>query len=324
MQMPVPSVLLIAFNRPCEARRVFDQIRLARPSKLYIACDGPRSSKIGEAEQVEKVRLLASEVDWPCQVKVRFLKENLGCARAVSSAIEWFLNDAEEGIILEDDCLPTPAFFKFSAIMLERYRDDLRIGLISGTNLAESINLNGGYGFSSIVTCWGWATWRRTWINYQLSPRPIVDAEPWTHCLPQGSLRMLRMQINRIGAGDCHTWDYQLLLQVLRCKQLTVVPAVNLVLNIGFEGSGTHFTSARRPWWVPGYAYNPESDLWDSWPKVLANRSFDQHYLAVAHAGSSKFKRIILKVRHWLRSFYSHANAYTFSSSKRPQRQPRA
>jgi hypothetical protein len=314
-----PPVLLIAFNRPSEARRVFEQIKLARPAKLYIACDGSRSSKMGEAELVEKVRLLATEVDWPCEVKTRFLNENLGCGRAVSSAIEWFLNDAEEGIILEDDCLPTPAFFRFCAIMLNRYRNDDRIGLISGTNLAELVTIKGSYGFSSIVTCWGWATWRRTWANYQLSPAPIQDEETWLQYLPARSLRLLRGSFKRITAGDYHTWDYQFLVQMLRHRQLTVVPAVNLILNIGFEGSGTHFVSAGRPWWVPSRAYNPSGEFWSDTQEVTTNINFDKDYLAVAHAGSSKPRRIFLKIKYWLKRLNPHPNPY-FSAISNSQK----
>jgi hypothetical protein len=311
-----PPVLLIAFNRPGEARRVFEQIKLARPSKLYLACDGPRSTKIGEAELVEKVKSLANEVDWPCEVKTRFLTENLGCGRAVSSAIEWFLNDTDEGIILEDDCLPTPAFFRFCATMLDRYRNDPRVGLISGTNLAQLVNLKGSYGFSSIVTCWGWATWRRTWVNYTLSPQPIVDEEPWFRYLPARSLRMLRGALKRITEGDYHTWDYQFLVQMLRHGQLTVVPAVNLVLNIGFGGSGAHFVSAGRPWWVPDYAYNPTTELWVDSPGVLSNKNYDRHYLAIAHAGASKFRRSFLKIMYWFKRFKKLPNLYFSAKSK--------
>jgi hypothetical protein len=305
-----PPVLLIAFNRPGEARRVFEQIKLARPAKLYIACDGPRSAKMGEAELVEKVRLLAMEVDWPCEVKTRFLKENLGCGRAVSSAIEWFLNDASEGIILEDDCLPTPAFFRFCATMLDRYRDDQRVGLISGTNLAPLVKLKSSYGFSSIVTCWGWATWRRTWVDYKLSPAPMGTEEPWFHFLPARSLRMLRGALERITAGDYHTWDYQFLVQMLRHRQLTVVPAVNLVLNIGFAGLGAHFVSVGRPWWVSSSAYNPTGESWADHPEVVPNAKFDRNYLAVAHAGSTKIKRVLLKIRYWIQRLQSSPKPY--------------
>ncbi len=297
-----PPVLLIAFNRPGEARRVFEQIKLARPAKLYIACDGPRSAKMGEAELVEKVRLLAMEVDWPCEVKTRFLNENLGCGRAVSSAIEWFLNDAAEGIILEDDCLPTPAFFRFCATMLDRYRDDQRVGVIAGSNLAPHISITEGYGFSRILSCWGWATWGRSWRDYHLQPKAIDFSELWTKDLHIKSVQNLMKAIDEIGRGNVHTWDYQFMLHLLRRNLLTVIPSENLILNIGFNGNGSHFNVNGRPWWVPDRAIDT-SLKWPENLKVVAHKKYDKYFAAVAHGGTSKFNRSWLKFYLKLRSF---------------------
>ncbi len=287
MVSSIPAVLLIVFNRPEETRRVFAEIRLARPRQLYLACDGPRSSKIGEAELVEKVRRLVSQVDWPCEVKTRFLEENLGCGRAVSSAIEWFLNDAGEGIILEDDCLPTPAFFHFCSVMLERYRHDERVGVIAGSNMAPEVKLDHDYGFSRLIACWGWATWRRTWSRYQLIPDSISMDESWTDLYDAKSFNALQSSLNRISGGEIHTWDYQLLVQQLRLKQLTVIPSKNLVLNIGFSGTGTHFSNSGRPWWAPRFAYNSNYS-WSQEIVVKPSEIFDLYYQASAHGGGEK------------------------------------
>jgi len=302
MENPTPHVLLIAFNRPSEARRVFEQIKLARPSKLYIACDGPRSTKTGEAELVEKVRSLATEVDWPCEVKTRFLAENLGCGRAVSSAIEWFLNDAGEGIILEDDCLPTPAFFRFCATMLDRYRDDERVGVIAGTNLAAHISINQGYAFSRILSCWGWATWGRSWHNYYLQPHSIDFSESWTRHLPAKSVGNLKKAIDDIGRGNIHTWDYQFMLHLLRRDLLTIIPSENLILNIGFDGDGSHFNRSGRPWWVPDFAIDTAS-TWVLENKVIVHKKYDAYFAAVAHDGVSKHHRSWIKICSRIRSF---------------------
>ena len=303
MERPVPSVLLIAFNRPNETKRVFEQIKLARPTKLYIACDGPRSSKMGEAELVEKVRLLATEVDWPCEVKTRFLNENLGCGRAVSSAIEWFLNDAEEGIILEDDCLPTPAFFRFCATMLDRYRNNERVGVVAGFNCSHHILIKEGYGFTRIASIWGWATWRRSWCGYDLQPPTIDLSESWTRDLNIKSIRNLMNAINDIDSGNMHTWDYQFILHLLRRNLLTVVPAENLILNIGFNGNGTHFTGSGRPWWVPNKAINSTTD-WPENTKVAVHKKYDAYFTAVAHGGISKFNRSWLKFYLKLKEYF--------------------
>lgn len=294
MMPSTPPVLLIGFNRPNETIKVFEKIKLARPNKLYIACDGPRSAKSGEAELVAQVRQLVLGVDWPCELKTRFLDENLGCGRAVSSAIEWFLNEVKEGIILEDDCLPTPAFFRFCAVMLERYRNDNRVGLISGTNMAPEVKFVGDYSFSRIITCWGWATWQRTWIDYRLIPDEIKSDEPWASFFNGKSFNTLKDSFKKINEGDAHTWDYQLLVQMLRTHQLTVIPRRNLVLNIGFSGTGTHFSSSGRPWWVPSCAFDFKGD-WLREIDVKACHQFDLHYKASSHGGGGKLLRVWIK-----------------------------
>jgi hypothetical protein len=291
-----PPVLLIVFNRPSLARKVLEKIRTAKPSKLYIACDGPRAEKIGEVELVKKVRKVAEEVDWPCEVKTRFLEKNLGCGRAVSSAIEWFLNDAKEGIILEDDCLPTPAFFRFCAVMLERYRHETRVGMISGSNMAPLVHLPYSYGFSRIVSSWGWATWQRTWENYQFKTEMMPEGASWMRPLHHRTIRFLYNRLLAIIDGKLNTWDYQFMIQILRANQLVVVPQRNLILNIGFDGSGTHFSKGGRPWSAPAFAFNPVEE-WADMPPLKVDDRYDRHYLTSSHRGSSQLIRQILKWR---------------------------
>lgn len=299
MEIPVPPVLLIAFNRPNEAKRVFDQIRLARPNKLYFACDGPRSTKPGEIDLVNKVREIILEIDWPCEVKTRFLNENQGCGPAVSSAIEWFLNDAGEGIILEDDCLPTPAFFRFCSIMLDRYRKDESVGMISGSNLAPVVKLAESYTFSRIVTCWGWATWQRAWSGYRLQPNLISTDENWTQYILKRTFKKFELYIRKIKGGDIHTWDHQYMLHILRSNQLTVVPKENLVLNIGFKGQGAHYGPRGRPWWVPKKAIDTKEN-WSKYLTPLPNYTFDIYYQSIAHAGCSNLKRLWYKIYYFI------------------------
>jgi len=309
MPFRVPAVLLIAFNRPDTARRVFEAIRLAKPDRLFIACDGARPHKAGEQESVDQVRALARQVDWPCEVSTRFPETNLGCGRGVSSAIEWFLQEAGEGIILEDDCLPTPAFFRFSAVMLDRYRDDARVGLIAGSNMAPPVDLRTSYGFSRAIACWGWATWRRTWDAYKLQVAPIAPDEPWVRHMHPNTVRMLQKTILRTAGGDLHTWDYQLMVQLLRNNQLTAVPGQNLILNIGFDGAGTHFARSGRPWTAPHQAFNPEGD-WSETVEVRPDPDYDRYYLSAGHRGSSKLYRHWLKWRCLLRRRFDKTKAY--------------
>jgi len=299
MGLPVPPVLIIAFNRPDSTRRVFSAVRAAKPSKLFLACDAARPGKAGEAERVAEVRALVDAVDWPCEVRTKFPEANLGCGLGVSSAITWFLGEAGEGIILEDDCLPTPAFFRFSAVMLERFRHDERVALISGSNMAQLARIDGEYAFSSAVSCWGWATWKRTWDSYRLCVPEITHNEEWVKASHPRMVAKLTREIKRAARGDSHTWDFQFFVQCLRSGQLTVVPKWNLVLNIGFDGGGAHHGAGGPPWSVPHESHNPITN-WDRVEPVTPNRQYDSHYLACSHRGSSVLYRQWLKLRYLL------------------------
>ena len=158
----------MVFNRPDTTAQVFETIRQAKPARLYVAADGARKEKDGELERVAMVREIATTVDWPCEVKTLFQDKNLGCKNAVSSAISWFFEHEEQGIILEDDCLPSADFFDFCENNLEKYRSDTRIMMIAGTNYLPSENLRVPFFFSEHFIIWGWATWRRAWQLYDL------------------------------------------------------------------------------------------------------------------------------------------------------------
>src|SRR4051794_16793681 len=115
-------LLFIIFNRPDTTQKVFDQIKKAKPTRLYVAADGPRITRTSDYILCKQTRNIVNDIDWDCEVKTLFREKNLGCKEAVSSAITWFFENEEEGIILEDDCLPADSFFKFCDLLLEKYR----------------------------------------------------------------------------------------------------------------------------------------------------------------------------------------------------------
>jgi len=167
-------VLFLVFNRPDTTRRVFEAIRAARPARLFLVADGPRERQPDDKEKCERVRYIATDIDWDCEVKTLFRKENLGCKNGVSSAIDWFFSHVDEGIILEDDCLPTESFFWFCEELLRRYRNDSRVMQICGSNFLRGWQRNNdSYYFSGYGPIWGWASWRRAWIYYD------VDMKLW-------------------------------------------------------------------------------------------------------------------------------------------------
>ncbi|KAA2242568.1 nucleotide-diphospho-sugar transferase [Chitinophaga agrisoli] len=238
-------VLFIVFRRPDTTQQVFDQIRAARPARLYIAADGPREGNTADVEGCRQTREIVSKVDWDCEVKHLFFEQNQGCKMAVSQAISWFFEQEEEGIILEDDCLPSNSFFYFCDTLLAKYRHDSRIRNITGTNSQDGKQWgDASYYFSQHSNIWGWASWRRAWKNYdrELALYNDADAEAWLRKMfPDPFLFAAWLQIFRdTKAGKVDTWDYQFQLQTFFNNGLCAVPNVNLITNIGFGNNATH------------------------------------------------------------------------------------
>jgi hypothetical protein len=237
--------LFLIFNRPKTTQQVFDAIRKARPSKLYVAADGPRKNRAGEKELCEETRAIIKQVDWPCKVKKLFRKDNLGCGIAVSSAITWFFKNEEMGIILEDDCLPDKTFFSFCTQLLDKYKNDERIMLVSGDNfISDKVKLNESYYFSRYFHIWGWASWRRAWKNYDYNMASWPDFRK-NKCL-NSFFSSFEERSFWEGTFDLayqhkiHSWDAQLEYSFLLKNGYSIYPSVNLISNIGFGADSTH------------------------------------------------------------------------------------
>ncbi|WP_165304972.1 hypothetical protein [Pedobacter sp. SYP-B3415] len=249
-----PAVLLIAFNRPEETEAVFEVIRQAAPPKLYFAVDGPRNND--DIDKCDRVKSLVSRVDWSCLVQTRFNTTNMGCRDGVSSAISWFFTAEEEGIILEDDCLPHPSFFPYCAELLAKYRNDERIGHIGGANLQlGNVRGNASYYFSRLTHVWGWAGWRRVWQGYNADMPTLAGftanilANSPSH-EPFAAKWMENLQQTR--NGNINTWDYQYAYLNLINNRLSVIPNRNLITNIGFGPGATHTTGHHPFGNIPG------------------------------------------------------------------------
>lgn len=250
--MTQSPILFLVFNRPDTTKRVFEAIRAAKPLKLYVAADGPRSERVGEAEVCQQVREISTAVDWQCEVITLFRDSNLGCRKAVSEAITWFFNLEEEGIILEDDCLPHPDFFLFCDQLLERYRHIDKVMHISGAMFMPNGKHNyarSDYYFSHLPHIWGWASWRRAWAHYDVELKTMQKYQHEGQTFPFRS-RLERQSfwplfLNILEGQD--TWDYQWLYTVLEQQGLCIHPVVNLVSNIGFGKEGTHAVVTDHP-----------------------------------------------------------------------------
>ena len=237
------AVLFMIFNRPDTTKQVFEAIREAKPPRLYIAADGARRDREGEAQKVEDARKIASNVDWDCEVKILFRDENLGCKYAVSGSITWFFEHEEQGIILEDDCLPSQSFFWFCEELLERYRGDLRVGHISGYNHFPNRVKYSDYFFSLFPGIWGWGTWKNRWKTYdvEISHFKNSEEELKSMFLDKRVFKYYSNIYSNIKLVD--TWDYQWTYNLLMQRFLSIRPSYNLVTNIGFGKWATHTKS---------------------------------------------------------------------------------
>ena len=248
-ELTTPVVFLI-FNRPDTTARVFEAIRQAKPPKLLVVADGARADHPGEAEQCAATRAIINQVDWECEVLTNYSDANLGCRKRVSSGLDWVFEQVEEAIILEDDCLPHSSFFQYCQELLEKYRDDELIMMISGNNFQfGSKRTEYDYYFSRYGHCWGWASWRRAWTKYDDSMQSWSELKNsnWLDGILQNEQAVAYW--SRIFQGVCdgfNTWDYIWLFTLWANNGLTILPHVNLVSNIGF-GSGTHTTMNNSP-----------------------------------------------------------------------------
>ncbi|WP_069660423.1 nucleotide-diphospho-sugar transferase [Arcticibacter eurypsychrophilus] len=242
------AVLFILFKRPDTTIRVFEKIREARPSKLYLAADGPHVDNVSEIQLCKETREIIGKIDWPCQIKILFREENLGCKYAVSSSLDWFFKNEEEGIILEDDCLPSNDFFRFCDQLLFKYRNDTRVRMISGDNFQFGRKWgNASYYFSNNIHVWGWASWRRAWQDYDVELCGFKEDEIeeqlgkiFNEPLLIESWKNIFVSLKR---KEIDTWDYQLGLINFFNNGLCIIPNVNLISNIGFRSDATHTVS---------------------------------------------------------------------------------
>lgn len=242
------AVLFVIFNRPYTTTRVFEQIRAAKPARLYVAADAPRPDNADDALLCKQTRAIIDRIDWDCELKTLFNETNKGCKSSVSAAVTWFFNNEEEGIILEDDCLPSNSFFKFCDTLLERYRDDTRIRHITGCNLQLGKKWGDfSYYFSNRVHIWGWASWRRVWSEYDLHLSKYQEPEIRERLqnIYQDPL-VVESWLNifkDVKAGRVNSWGYPLDFINFFNNGLVIIPNENLISNIGFGDGATNTVS---------------------------------------------------------------------------------
>src|SRR5215470_4648664 len=244
-------VALIIFNRPHTTERVFAEIAKAKPRKLFVIADGPRTDREGEAERCAATRDVVERIDWDCDVLRNYSDVNLGCGNRPASGVSWVFEHVESAIILEDDCVPHPTFFRYCEELLEKYRDDERIMHIGSGGFQFGRQPSGySYFFSRHFPSWGWASWRRAWGAFDMSLKlwPAVRDDSWLWDIYDDErvidfFRTVFDQTHGAG-GNMSWWDFQWTFSCWLQHGLSILPHTSLVSNIGFGNDATHTRGA--------------------------------------------------------------------------------
>jgi hypothetical protein len=252
---PTAPVLLIIFNRPDTTRTVLKAVSRAAPSRLFVAADGPREGRPMDKELCSQaLDVVRRGISWECDVQYLIRERNLGCGMAPAQAITWFFQKVEEGIIIEDDCLPADAFFPFCTLLLARYRNEVKVSQISGFNCQFGRKRGfASYYFSRIFHCWGWASWRRAWDGFDFEMKDykwFLAEKGLENLFPRKSVQdFWKGNFDDAAHGDGSIWDYQWVYKNLKEGSLAIVPNGNMIENIGFGEAATHTsrTHARMP-----------------------------------------------------------------------------
>jgi hypothetical protein len=238
-------ILLNLFNRPYETEIILNNLRDYKVPVLYIHCDGPRENNLSDKKLVNQVKeLISNKIDWDCELHLMYEENNQGCGKGPYRAMSWFFNNVEEGIILEDDCIPHKDFFLYCQELLEKYRNNNKVGIIGGSFFRD-IKSDYSYFFTPYAGIWGWATWKRVWhkVDYNIS---ISDEEfkLKTHNFLKSNdaenywLYILK-KCKEDGINKTY-WDYQLHLCLMLENIIHITPTKNLISNIGFNEKATH------------------------------------------------------------------------------------
>lgn len=238
------SVLILFFNRPEQLSQVFEQVRQARPARLFLYQDGPRGEK--DMPGIEACRKVVEEIDWECEVHRKYQERNYGCDPSEYLSQKWAFSLTDKCIVLEDDDVPSQSFFPFCKELLDRYEDDPRVAMICGFNEDEvTPHCSDSYFFTSIFAIWGWASWRRVIDQWEGDYAFLDDEENMRRLEELSSQRRYRKDFipmcrNHRATGKEY-YESIFWASMLLHSQLAIMPQKNMVNNLGLTADSTHF-----------------------------------------------------------------------------------
>ncbi len=239
------AVVFVVFNRPDTTQEVFNAIRKRKVPKLYVSSDAPRLGNESDVKNCVKVKKIVESIDWECEVKYRYLEKNVGCGVGVSSAVTWALESEDRIIVLEDDCVPAQPFFDYCDHLLEKFKDDERIWMITGRQYFPEFDFfkNYDYLFSRFGWMWGWATWKRSWDHFDIHASDLeqfLSEDGFSKVLVDKKQSKFYQKSYTDLLNDesyhTHAWIKQYIYTILKNSGLSIVPSKNLIHNIGDIG----------------------------------------------------------------------------------------
>ena len=245
-------VCITIFRRPEKTRRLIQELRRAQPPELYIIADGPRAGHDEEASLCAEARAAIDDIDWPCIVHKRWLHDNVGIKKCLSDGFNWLFEQVEEAIVLEDDLVPEPSFFRYCQEMLAYYRHDSRVFAVCGSNLQlGQKRLDASYYLSRRFCGRGWASWSRAWKFYDVDMTlwPLVRDKGWLHdaLVAPRNVALYSMRFDGVHSGKANTWDHQFEFASMSQNMVCAFPNVNLILNLGHGPDAAHNHESIHP-----------------------------------------------------------------------------
>jgi hypothetical protein len=241
---PDTPVAMLMYARPQTTRQVLGAVRAVRPRRLLAVADAAPADRPDLAERCEETRRLIDEIDWDCEVTTHYAERHMGLNRRVESGLDWVFEQVAEAIVLEDDCVPDPTFFRFCDELLARHRHDESVATVSGTTFDFGIDGGGSsYRFSRYPLIWGWATWRRAWDarHARLASWPELRDSRWLDDLfdDPHAVAYWSSHFDQAYRGE-GSWDFGWVLSSWIAGALAAVPSGNLVSNVGFGDGASH------------------------------------------------------------------------------------
>lgn len=309
-------VAIIFFSRPEQFKQVFEAVKKARVSKLFLIQDGAREGRKEDINNIEECRKIADNIDWECEVHRNYSDVNLGCGARVSSGITWAFEYVDRLIILEDDTVPNLSWFKFCIEILEKYKNDLRIGMVTGVNhLGTYEGCGDDYIYSTCGSIAGWATWKRVWDNYDYNIEfaenkyylNLLEKIIYPNWLAKSVINRAKGILSMSKSGQKRSsWSGPLGFTIYMNSQLIIVPKVNLITNVGLTAGATNGGTTK------GILPHKLQSIFDAekyelefplrHPKYLIeDRIYNDKLSVIMNGGRNPLSRLIYNLEFYLR-----------------------